>query len=209
MPTTKVKVEAPTSVILSPNGSVSSFGGNKEQRADLTKSWIVVWLESLEEKGINPLDIGRIETVVNGELVRIKPFKKEGVWGYDSIVLENYIAHQYERMIELNETHTLIGFDTQDEMVAWIQKWNSMDGEGAPPFFDECCAYKGKAEGRDALPHWVERKGFMESGGYWYKSYDGDVYCKNHCQWSFESALKVVGNPKYIIVLDKSKTKQQ
>jgi hypothetical protein len=205
MPKTKVKIEAPTSVTLLPNGHIRSFGGDDRQMSQLRKGWLVVWLESLEAKGINPLEIEKIEAVVNGELVRIKPFKKEGVWGYSTHVLDLYDAWKYDKQIDLNDTFSLTGFDSKEKMTYLVQSWKDMSGNNVPFVFDDRIVYCGEAKKCKPKEEWLEKAGEMDSGGIWFKPYDGSVYCKNHFKWAFESALKVLGNPAYIIVLDKVK----
>ena len=105
--------------------------------------------------------------------------------------------------LKLTDRILLVGLDSEEEMMAWIQKFNSMDGEDAPPFFEACCEYKGLVNDCKPKEKWVQKDGEMDSGGFWYKSYKtGDKYCKNHYRWSFESALEEIGNQKYIVVVD-------
>lgn len=35
-------------------------------------------------------------------------------------------------------------FNNETDINRFIQEWNSMDSEDAPPFFDKVCIYKGK-----------------------------------------------------------------
>ena len=104
--------------------------------------------------------------------------------------------------LKLADNFIVTGFGSEADMAAWIQKFNSMDGEDVPPPFDECCAYKGLSGQCESKEDWVERDGKMDSGGFWYRPYDGSRYCKNHYKWSFETALTAIGNPKYIIVVN-------
>lgn len=110
-----------------------------------------------------------------------------------------------ESKLTLTPDYDLIGFNSEADMNDWIQKFNSMDGHEAPPFFKDCCAYMGLADDCKPQADWVEKKGKMDSGGDWYKPYDDNKYCYNHFRWSFISALKAIGNPEYIIVLNTKK----
>ena len=113
-----------------------------------------------------------------------------------------------KKELQLTKKILLAGFDSEEGMTKWIQKFNSMDGEDAPLFFDECCAYKGLTGDCKPKSDWVEKDGKNDSGGFWWKPYDklnnapDDRYCYNHFRWSFESALRVIGDPKYIIVVN-------
>ena len=46
-------------------------------------------------------------------------------------------------MINLRGNIWIEGFDSQEEMLTFIQKWNSNDGENVDPFFDDICIYQG------------------------------------------------------------------
>lgn len=104
--------------------------------------------------------------------------------------------------IQLTKDFLLVGFDYEYELTEWIQKFNSMDGEDCPPFFDECCAYKGLSDDCKPKSDWVEKDGENDSGGFWWKPYDDNKNCYNHFRWSFDSALRALGNPKYIVVVN-------
>lgn len=104
--------------------------------------------------------------------------------------------------LRLADHFLIVGFDSEEEITKWVQQFNSMDGHDAPPPFDECCAYKGLTDDCKPKSDWVEKGGNNDSGGFWWKPYDGKKSCYNHFRWSFESALTAIGNPKYIIVVN-------
>ena len=77
-------MKAPKIVRFYSNGNVGCFDDNDEQIPDLQKKGTIeLWFEWLEKKGINPINIRRIETIVNNRSVLLDPFKtKEGDWNY-------------------------------------------------------------------------------------------------------------------------------
>jgi len=68
------------SITLFSNGNTAVFDINGEQIPELQKGWLNIWLEWLENKGINPMKISEIRTVVNGKNCLLKPFKTENGW---------------------------------------------------------------------------------------------------------------------------------
>lgn len=77
-------MKAPKTVLLFSNGHCACFDKDGEQIGELQeKGWIELWLEWLETKGVNPLEIEKIEANINGRDVYIKPFKTEFGWNYE------------------------------------------------------------------------------------------------------------------------------
>lgn len=85
----------PKHLFLFSNGNVAAFDENDEQIPELQlNGWLILWLEHLQQQGINIDHIERIETIVNGRLCRIEPFKNEYGWSYriiDATTSENYV----------------------------------------------------------------------------------------------------------------------
>ena len=84
---TKIKkIKAPKSVYLLSNGNVCCFNDSGEQMGELQgKGWLELWLEWMVRKGVNPLDIGEIKTIVNGREATIKLFKIYGGWNCEIV----------------------------------------------------------------------------------------------------------------------------
>lgn len=79
----KTKLMKVKNVVLCSNGAVISFDESGAQIPELQKSWLELWLEFIESKGINPTEIETIETIVNGRTVYVRPFKiSDGSWNY-------------------------------------------------------------------------------------------------------------------------------
>src|ERR1017187_4365772 len=77
----ETKLKTPKSVILFSNGNTVCFDGKGQTIDELQqKGWLAVYFEWLESKGINPMEIEKIETAVNGRYVYLKPFKIDGEW---------------------------------------------------------------------------------------------------------------------------------
>jgi hypothetical protein len=119
-----------------------------------------------------------------------------------TIISVEPIERSEYRFLDLYDGFKLFGFDSEEDMFGFdCDKYTSAS-------FDECSAYSGLASECEPKEEWVERESEMEHphrGYYWYKSYNGDKYCKNHYRWSFETALDALGNPKYIIVFKTKK----
>lgn len=74
-------MKEPKKVILFSNGNVSCSDENGDQIPELQKGWLQTWYEHMESIGVDPSKIENIGTVVNGRMVRLKPFKHEdGTW---------------------------------------------------------------------------------------------------------------------------------
>lgn len=110
------------------------------------------------------------------------------------------------KKLKLKEESLLIGFDSEQEMNAWVEAFDITEDENLPPDFNSCCEYKGEADDCKPKEYWVEKMGAMDSGGFWYKSYKtGDKYLMNHFRWSFNSALDELSNPAFIVVINTKK----
>lgn len=82
---TETKLETPKSVMLFSNGNTACFDKNGQQIGELQKGWLEIWLEWLESKDVNPLEIEKIETIVNGRNVILKPFRTDNGWNCEII----------------------------------------------------------------------------------------------------------------------------
>jgi hypothetical protein len=73
-------METPKSVLIFNNGNVAVFDKNGQQIPELQSGWLSMWLQSLEDKGVDPTQIESIEMNVNGRIVKANPFKTENGW---------------------------------------------------------------------------------------------------------------------------------
>mgnify|MGYP001601840011 FL=1 len=82
----ETKLQTPKKVILFSNGNTACFDDKGEQIPELQqKGTIQCWLEWMETKGIDPLKIEMINTVINGKDCLLNPFKTEFGWNYEII----------------------------------------------------------------------------------------------------------------------------
>ncbi len=71
------------SIYIYSNGTFSCFDKNGEQMGEIqNKSWMELFLEYLEAKGIDPTKVETIETIVNGTTKYVRPIKREDGWGW-------------------------------------------------------------------------------------------------------------------------------
>ena len=85
MDTQEKKIETPKSLMIFSNGNVAAFNKNGEQICELQVSTFDLYFKFLESQGIDPAEIGTIETIINGRSVYLKPFKTEdGWWNYST-----------------------------------------------------------------------------------------------------------------------------
>ncbi len=79
-------LKQPKTLTIFSNGNVSCFDDNGEQINELQqKNTIELYFDFLESKGINPIDIENIQTIINGRNVSLKPFKIESGWNFEII----------------------------------------------------------------------------------------------------------------------------
>lgn len=79
------RVKTPKKVVIYSNGNFSCWDENGEQIPELqTASWFSMIMDFLERKGVNVMDIEKIEANVNGRNVVIEPFMTtENGWSYE------------------------------------------------------------------------------------------------------------------------------
>lgn len=75
-------IEPPKTVYIYPNGSISCRDSQGNVIDELQESWITLYFQFLESKGINPLDIPIIETTIDGETKYIRPVKLKNGWNW-------------------------------------------------------------------------------------------------------------------------------
>lgn len=81
----ELSLNVPELVMLFTHGATACFNKNGQQICELQKSWFTIWLEWIESKGIDPLEIKSIEVIEHGRKAFLKPFRTEFGWNWEIV----------------------------------------------------------------------------------------------------------------------------